>query len=74
MAKIINEKSKLKLEYDFGLNEKGKQILRSKTYSNLNKDLEADKILKTADMISEFSEKDLLKTKVITEKEITEEV
>ena len=73
MIKLENKKSKLKLEYDYGLNQDGKNIIRSKTYSNIVEDVELDNLNEVADMISDFSSKTLKKKKVLTESEIVEE-
>lgn len=73
MIKLENKKSKLKLEYDYGLNQDRKNIIRSKTYSNVAEDVELDNLNEVADMISGFSSKTLKKKKVLTESEIVEE-
>lgn len=73
MIKVENLKTRLKLEYDFGEDEKGKKIIKSKIYSNLNENAEVEAIKDCAQTIASFSEKDLKRTIILKEDLVTEE-
>lgn len=74
MIKIENVSTKLKLEYDFGLNEKGKKIKKTRTYSNLSDKADLEDISDIAKKLSGFSEKRLENTKILKEELVVEEV
>lgn len=63
MAAII-EKTQLRLEYDNGMSN-GRQLYKSKTYSNVKNDATDEGLKAASDAINALSEKDVLLTKKI---------
>lgn len=60
MAQAMIMDSKLRILYDNGLNEKGEQVIKTKTYSNIRKDATAEQLLQAARAIAGLSSQALV--------------
>ncbi len=60
----IIEKTQLRLEFDNGMKE-GRQMIKSRTYSNIKHDATDDGLKATSDAVNALSEKNILATKKI---------
>lgn len=63
--------SKLKLEYDGGVNSDGKQIIDSDTYSSLKTSASTEDIFSVSNKISGLKSKSLISIKRLDETEIS---
>lgn len=68
MAAVI-EKTQLRLEYDNGMKD-GKQLIQSKTYSNVKADATDEGLKSASDAINTLSAKNVLNTKKIVTSKI----
>lgn len=69
---VVRE-SKLKLEFDGGLNEKGNPIVKSKTYSKIKTDAANDNLFSVATSLVGLQEMPLIGIKRVDEVELQEE-
>lgn len=68
---ILNRK--LKLEFENGLSESGRELKKTKTYSNLNEKAELEDIYDFAKDLSSLCKKEHLATKTVIEELLTKE-
>ena len=73
MANTLKNPSGLKLKFDCGKNlETGKTVVKSKTYSNINPDANADDVYEVGQAISSLQSYALLEVAKIDNTTITE--
>ncbi|RVU55048.1 DUF1659 domain-containing protein [Anaerosphaera multitolerans] len=64
--------TKLKVEFDDGFYDSGKQKLKTKTFSNVNPQAELSALYNTAESLGNFSTREALGFKKVVESELVE--
>lgn len=64
--------SKLKIEFDNGFTESGKQKIKSKLFSSVNPEVQLDALVETANKLAGFCSREKLGLKKIVESELVE--
>lgn len=71
MANVVITNNQLRLEFDNGKTESGKQKFKAKTFSNINANATDENLLAAAQAVDGLTKKNLLKTKKVVTSEIT---
>ena len=71
MATSSVQKVQLKLEFDNGMSDEGKQKYKSRTLSNIRHEASDDNLLQASNAINALTSKEVLRTSKIVTTEIT---